>query len=66
MTVVLRSRPAVRNHPRRTNHSQAIQTGRLNTAAQTAMATGPSSPATTVACTVSAPNPTAVAQAARR
>ena len=41
-------RPAVRNHPRRTNHSQAIQTERLNTAAQTTMATGPRSSATRV------------------
>ena len=57
----LRHRPAARRvHPLCASHHQAAQTGRLVTAAQTATASDPSSPAATDAATVTAPsaNPT--------
>ena len=55
---LLRSRPAaVCRQPRCASHHQAAHTGRLSTIAYTAIAIGPSSPATTDAATVTAPEP---------
>ena len=53
---MLRSRPGVRlTYARRTRQYHAIHTGALRTTAQTAIATGPSSPATSDAATVTVP-----------
>ena len=54
---LLRSRPAVCRQPRCASHNQAAHTGRLSTIAYTAIAIGPSNPATTDAATVTAPSP---------
>ena len=43
---------------RRTSQYHAIHTGALSTAARSAIATGPSTPATSEAATVTAPGPT--------
>ncbi len=52
--------------PARASHPHAIQTGRLSTAAQAAIAMGPSSPAMTVIHTVGRPSAMPAAQAPRR
>ena len=61
-------RPVLRptRHARRASHHHAPQTGALNSSAQTAIATGPSSPANTDAATVSVPKGIPSHQAARR
>ena len=63
--VGVRAQP-LRFLPARASHLHAIQTGRLSTAAQTAIAMGPRSPAMTVIHTVGTASAMPAAQAPRR
>ena len=64
---LLRSRRrAVSGQAFHTSHHHTSQTGRPSATAQTAIATGPSSPAGSVTATVTAPSMTPAVQAPRR